>query len=60
MAPVRLEPEASRYRIKHSTTEPLRSLGYDEFCELSLERLNELDSFLYAALLISVLIEYQY
>ena len=26
MAPVRLEPAASRSRVKHSTTEPLRSL----------------------------------
>ena len=25
MAPVRLEPAAPRYRVKHSTTEPLRS-----------------------------------
>ena len=26
MTPVRLEPAASRSRVKHSTTEPLRSL----------------------------------
>ena len=33
MTPVRLEPAASRSRVKHSTTEPLRSrgqqIGYD-------------------------------
>ena len=28
MTPVRLEPVASRSRVKHSTTEPLRSLLY--------------------------------
>ena len=27
MTPVRLEPAALRSRVKHSTTEPLRSLG---------------------------------
>ena len=27
MTPVRLEPVALRSRVKHSTTEPLRSLG---------------------------------
>ena len=27
MTPVRLEPAASRSRVKHSTTEPLRSLS---------------------------------
>ena len=27
MTPVRLEPAASRSRVKHSTTEPLRSLN---------------------------------
>ena len=27
MMPVRLEPAASRSRVKHSTTEPLRSLS---------------------------------
>ena len=28
MTPVRLEPAALRSRVKHSTTEPLRSLNY--------------------------------
>ena len=28
VTPVRLEPAASRSRVKHSTTEPLRSLNY--------------------------------
>ena len=28
MTPVRLEPAASRSRVKHSTTEPLHSLPY--------------------------------
>ena len=28
MTPVRLEPEALRSRVKHSTTKPLRSLPY--------------------------------
>ena len=28
MRPVRLEPVASRSRVKHSTTEPLRSLFF--------------------------------
>ena len=28
MTPVRLEPAALRSRVKHSTTEPLRSLPY--------------------------------
>ena len=27
MTPVRLEPAAPRFRVKHSTTEPLRSLN---------------------------------
>ena len=30
MTPVRLEPAALRSRVKHSTTEPLRSLSTDE------------------------------
>ena len=29
MTPVRLEPADNRSRVKHSTTEPLRSLVYD-------------------------------
>ena len=29
VTPVRLEPSAPRSRVKHSTTEPLRSLVYD-------------------------------
>ena len=32
---VRLEPAAPRSRVKHSTTEPLRSLQLDEFAFLS-------------------------
>ena len=31
MTPVRLEPAALRSRVKHSTTEPLRSLEMDGF-----------------------------
>ena len=38
MTPVRLEPAASRSRVKHCTTEPLRSLwtyiGFKEVCAL--------------------------
>ena len=30
MSPVRLEPAASRSRVKHSTTEPLRSLWWPD------------------------------
>ena len=30
MTPVRLEPAALRSRVKHSTTEPLRSQAYPE------------------------------
>ena len=30
MTPVRLEPRALRSRVKHSTTEPLRSLDDDD------------------------------
>ena len=30
---VRLEPAASRFRVKHSTTEPLRSLKKNTVCE---------------------------
>ena len=32
MTPVRLEPAALRSRVKHSTTEPLRSLIMDNVC----------------------------
>ena len=32
MTPVRLEPAALRSRVKHSTTEPLRSLGLSSWC----------------------------
>ena len=32
MTPVRLEPAAPRSRVKHSTTEPLRSLKHDLSC----------------------------
>ena len=36
--PMRLEPVAPRSRVKHSTTEPLRSLGETSiFCVLSLK-----------------------
>ena len=34
MTPVRLEPAALRSRVKHSTTEPLRSLIFAIICKL--------------------------
>ena len=34
MTPVRLEPAAPRSRVKHSTTEPLRSLELIDFLQL--------------------------
>ena len=36
MTPVRLEPAASQSRVKHSITEPLRSLHY--LCEDRIEK----------------------
>ena len=36
MTPVRLEPAALRSRVKHSTTEPLRTLDCFDNLELSL------------------------
>ena len=38
MTPVRLEPAALRSRVKHSTTEPLRSLNNDLFINHIRER----------------------
>ena len=35
MTPVRLEPAALRSRVKHSTTEPLRSLPYQRISTVS-------------------------
>ena len=36
VTPVRLEPAALRSRVKHSTTEPLRSLKQRSYCNILL------------------------
>ena len=38
MTPVRLEPAALRSRVKHSTTEPLRSL-YPDWCKTEQDKI---------------------
>ena len=46
MTPVRLEPAALRSRVKHSTTEPLRSQIYDLIPNMDLG-VGEMGSFVY-------------
>ena len=52
MTPVRLEPAAPRSRVKHSTTEPLRSLGsvvivYSVYCKIYVYLVAVLDIILF-------------
>ena len=61
MTPVRLEPAAPRSRVKHSTTEPLRS--QDPACQMNLDPRVVLDNpflFLFVFLLYVLVNSYGY